>query len=259
MAPCRSDHRRAGQPPRAGSCPGSARSAPSSLACRSGRWRRSCRHGATSRISSARRHPAHSPRSAPSWAKYGPSHRHGSPPSWPGGGPATPPPHRCCGITPNWPATPPRPGICSPACCAAWEVLIEPWWRLRDVLDADITVRARQLAQAGLAATLNDLDPRISYHQGILRCAMTAEEELHAAGTQLVLIPSVFAWPGVGVNYDPPAVIYPARGTATLWQPPAPGCCAPSPSRRLPPAWPPAVGCLPAPPASTSPCCAPTA
>jgi DNA-binding transcriptional ArsR family regulator len=104
----------------------------------------------------------------------------------------------------------------------AWEVLIEPWWpRLRDVLDADITVRARQLAQAGLAATLNDLDPRISYHQGILRCAMTAEEELHAAGTQLVLIPSVFAWPGVGVNYDPPAVIYPARGTAALWQPPA--------------------------------------
>ena len=104
----------------------------------------------------------------------------------------------------------------------AWEVFIEPWWpRLRDVLDADITVRARQLAQAGLAATLNDLDPRISYHQGILRCAMTAEGERHAAGTQLVLIPSVFAWPGVGVNYDPPAIIYPARGTATLWQPPA--------------------------------------
>ena len=103
-----------------------------------------------------------------------------------------------------------------------WQVLIEPWWlRLRDVLDADITVRARQLAQAGLAATLNDLHPKVSYHDGVLRCAMTATQELDATGAQLVLIPSVFAWPGVGVNFDPPAVIYPARGTAALWQPPA--------------------------------------
>jgi DNA-binding transcriptional ArsR family regulator len=104
----------------------------------------------------------------------------------------------------------------------AWQALIEPWWpRLRDVLDADITVRARQLAQAGLAATLNDLDPKVSYRKGILRCAMTASEELDATGVQLVLIPSVFAWPGVGVNFDPPAIIYPARGIAALWQPPA--------------------------------------
>ena len=50
---------------------------------------------------------------------------------------------------------------------------------------------------------------------------MTATQELDATGAQLVLIPSVFAWPGVGVNFDPPAVIYPARGTAALWQPPA--------------------------------------
>ena len=36
-----------------------------------------------------------------------------------------------------------------------------------------------------------------------------------------MLIPSVFAWPGAGVSFDPPAIIYPARGIAALWQPPA--------------------------------------
>jgi hypothetical protein len=44
----------------------------------------------------------------------------------------------------------------------AWAALIEPSWpRLRDVLDADITYRARRLADFGVAATLGELDPRI--------------------------------------------------------------------------------------------------
>jgi Bacterial regulatory protein, arsR family len=38
----------------------------------------------------------------------------------------------------------------------AWAALVEPWWpRIRDVLDADITYRARRLADSGLAAALN--------------------------------------------------------------------------------------------------------
>lgn len=104
----------------------------------------------------------------------------------------------------------------------AWQRLIEPWWpRLRDILDADLTVRARQLAQEGLAATLNDLHPKIAYADGTIRFVIGAREELDVTGLQLVLIPGVFAWPGVGVNFDPPAIIYPARGIAGLWQPPA--------------------------------------
>jgi DNA-binding transcriptional ArsR family regulator len=104
----------------------------------------------------------------------------------------------------------------------AWQRLIEPWWpRMRDILDADLTVRARQLAQAGLAATLNDLHPAIAYQDGTLRFAISSCEELDVTGLQLVLIPSVFSWPGVGVGFDPPVVTYPARGVAALWQPPA--------------------------------------
>lgn len=102
----------------------------------------------------------------------------------------------------------------------AWSALVEPWWaRLRDVLDADINFRARQLAGAGLAATLNDLDPKVSWRGGVLRFSITARKELDVSGTELVLIPSVFIWPRAAVSFDPPAVIYPARGIAEIWRP----------------------------------------
>jgi DNA-binding transcriptional ArsR family regulator len=103
----------------------------------------------------------------------------------------------------------------------AWQALVEPWWpRLRDVLDADITFRARQLADSGLATTLNDLAPRISWHDGVLRFAVTADNELDLSGRELVLMPSVFAWPHAAVMYDPPGVIYAARGIGEIWHPP---------------------------------------
>ncbi len=71
------------------------------------------------------------------------------------------------------------------------------------------------------AVTLNDLDPKVSWRDGVLRFAMAAREDLDVAGEVLVLIPSVFGWPGAAVAFDPPAVTYPARGIARLWQPPA--------------------------------------
>lgn len=103
----------------------------------------------------------------------------------------------------------------------AWQALVQPWWsRLREVLDADITFRARQLADSGVAVTLNDLDPKIRWRDGRLRVAARASERCELTGRGLVLMPSVFGWPLVAVMYDPPAVIYPARGIARLWQPP---------------------------------------
>jgi Family of unknown function (DUF5937)/Helix-turn-helix domain len=104
----------------------------------------------------------------------------------------------------------------------AWSALVEPWWpQLREVLDADITFRARQLADAGVSVTLNDLDPKVSWRDGVLRIAITARENLDVAGETLVLIPNVFGWPAAAVAFDPPAVTYPARSIARLWQPPA--------------------------------------
>jgi DNA-binding transcriptional ArsR family regulator len=101
----------------------------------------------------------------------------------------------------------------------AWSALVEPWWpRLRDVLDADITYRARRLADAGVAATLSELDPKVSWKDGAVRLGGPGSLEVDVFGTDLVLIPSVFAWPGAAVSFDPPAVIYSARGVYGLWQ-----------------------------------------
>jgi DNA-binding transcriptional ArsR family regulator len=101
----------------------------------------------------------------------------------------------------------------------AWSALIEPWWpRLRDVLDSDITYRARRLADAGVAAVLSELDPKVCWQDSAVRFSILSSQEIDVSGADLVLIPSVFVWPGVAVSFDPPAVIYPARGIHGLWQ-----------------------------------------
>jgi DNA-binding transcriptional ArsR family regulator len=104
----------------------------------------------------------------------------------------------------------------------AWAALIEPWWpRLRDVLDADITYRARRMANAGIAATIGELSKYLTVSaDGVLRFDPPGEPmELDLSSRELVLIPSVFAWPGAGMGWDPPSVIYPARGIFGLWEP----------------------------------------
>lgn len=102
----------------------------------------------------------------------------------------------------------------------AWEALIEPWWpRVRDVLDADITYRARRIADVGVTAALAELDPKVSFDDRSVRFAIPGSREIDVSGLELVLVPSVFLWPGVAVGFDPPAVAYPARGVAAIWQP----------------------------------------
>jgi DNA-binding transcriptional ArsR family regulator len=102
----------------------------------------------------------------------------------------------------------------------AWEALIGPWWpRLRDVLDADITYRARRIADVGVAAALAELHPKLSFDDRSVRFAIPGSREIDVSGMELVLIPSVFLWPGVAVGFDPPAVAYPARGAGLMWQP----------------------------------------
>ena len=65
---------------------------------------------------------------------------------------------------------------------------------------------------------LSELDPKVSWRDGAVRFGASGSREVDVSGTDLVLIPSVFAWPGAAVSFDPPAVIYPARGVYGLWQ-----------------------------------------
>jgi DNA-binding transcriptional ArsR family regulator len=105
----------------------------------------------------------------------------------------------------------------------AWQILVEPWWpQLRDVLDADITYRARRMADSGVAAALAELHPKLSYRDGAIRIAGPTRVSRTVGDEGLVLMPSVFGWPKAGVVFDPPwlpTLIYPARGIARLWHP----------------------------------------
>lgn len=104
-----------------------------------------------------------------------------------------------------------------------WRLLIEPHWpRLRDLLQADVLYRTQLLADYGLERVLGELHPRVRWtgRSLIIDSAGTGRHRLAGAG--LLLMPSVFVWPGVAAAVEPPArpsLAYAARGIAELWQP----------------------------------------
>jgi DNA-binding transcriptional ArsR family regulator len=111
---------------------------------------------------------------------------------------------------------------------AAWESILRPEWpTLRAVLERDVVHRAGELASKGWAAALADLDPDLGWHDGRIELRRLAEDEdAELGGRGLLFVPSVFIWPRLAVTLDPPwppALIYPARGLAALWQRPPDG------------------------------------
>ncbi|MCR6486942.1 DUF5937 family protein [Amycolatopsis sp. OK19-0408] len=106
-----------------------------------------------------------------------------------------------------------------------WHALLAPEWpRLRELLAADIAFRTRQLGSGGLASMLAELHPRVRLTGTSVLVDVQARERLEIDSRGLLLIPAVFAWPGVGVVTVPPwqiSLLYPARGVASLWLPSA--------------------------------------
>jgi DNA-binding transcriptional ArsR family regulator len=104
-----------------------------------------------------------------------------------------------------------------------WHLLIAPHWaRLHDLLRADILYRTQTLGDYGLERVLNDLHSSARWvgHSLVIEGPSPAQHELAGAG--LLLMPSAFVWPGLVAITDPPArpaLVYPARGIAELWQP----------------------------------------
>ncbi|MFB6599592.1 ArsR/SmtB family transcription factor [Streptomyces diastaticus] len=104
-----------------------------------------------------------------------------------------------------------------------WNWLIAPQWpQLRDLLDADIAVRSRQLAEGGLHRMLTELHPTITWHEpGALHIAAPHRTRHPLGGQGLLLLPSAFVWPTLTVVVEAPwqpTLIYPARGVGDLWQ-----------------------------------------
>ncbi|SEF92198.1 transcriptional regulator, ArsR family [Actinacidiphila yanglinensis] len=106
-----------------------------------------------------------------------------------------------------------------------WSALLAPHWpRLRAVLEADVAYHARRLADGGMQRLFTGLHPLLSWSEGALTIGGPPQAGVPQPGG-LVLVPSVFFWPGAASAFDPPwqpTVVYPARGVGGLWARPEP-------------------------------------
>lgn len=113
-----------------------------------------------------------------------------------------------------------------------WDAAVRPLWpRLEALIAADVDHRSRRLADQGLQRVVEDLHPSIRWRGATIRIAGPVTETRRLAGEGLVLMPSIFSWPGVVAIVDPPwqpTIVYPARGVAELWSgaPAAPAALA---------------------------------
>lgn len=106
---------------------------------------------------------------------------------------------------------------------AYWDGAIAPHWpRMQTLLEGDILHRARRIAEGGADLVFRDLHPDVAWRPDTLFLSHRPYEHARSArGHGLLLVPSVFAWPGIYTQTAAPwqpTLIYPARGVATLWE-----------------------------------------
>lgn len=104
-----------------------------------------------------------------------------------------------------------------------WAQAVAPHWdAIRTILEADILHRARRLTAGGGIEAFADLHPRVRFEGESLRVEHAYDAVVDLDGRGLLLVPAAFVWPRVSAMIDPPwqpALIYPPRGVATLWEP----------------------------------------
>jgi hypothetical protein len=106
---------------------------------------------------------------------------------------------------------------------AYWERALAPHWpRVRALLEGDVLHRARQMADGGAERLFADVDPTVSWADGVLSIDKgSIEQDVDLEDRGLLFVPSAFAWPDVVLVTDPkwqPTIVYPARGVGTLWE-----------------------------------------
>lgn len=123
-------------------------------------------------------------------------------------------------------ASQPHAGLREVACelRLAYDRLVAPHWsRIRAVLEADISYRARRLALDGAAGLFRDLHRDLQWHDGKLNLSgerWRADKVVSRGPGGLVLIPVVLGSPYVLIKKrtsTQTTVRYPARGAAALW------------------------------------------
>lgn len=103
-----------------------------------------------------------------------------------------------------------------------WDAALGPVWpQLERLLRADIAVRARTIAESGIARMAGELHPRVTWGAGAVRVSLRRHsEQVDCHGSGLVLVPSVMSSWGCMVLTEPPAqptLFYPARGVTAGW------------------------------------------
>ncbi|WP_350351423.1 DUF5937 family protein [Microbacterium sp. A8/3-1] len=103
-----------------------------------------------------------------------------------------------------------------------WDAALAPVWpQLERLLRADIAVRSRTIATAGIARMADALHPQVSWGAGAVRVSLRRHsEQVDCHGSGLVLVPSVLSSWGCMVLTEPPAqptLFYPARGVTAGW------------------------------------------
>jgi Family of unknown function (DUF5937)/Helix-turn-helix domain len=103
-----------------------------------------------------------------------------------------------------------------------WDRALAPHWpRVRALLEGDVLHRAREMADGGAERLFADVDPTVSWADGVLSIDKPAQQSVDLEDRGLLFVPSVFTWPDVVLVTDPkwqPTIVYPARGVGTLWE-----------------------------------------
>nr|WP_225953281.1 DUF5937 family protein [Kibdelosporangium phytohabitans] len=110
---------------------------------------------------------------------------------------------------------------------AAWRgLLAADWPQLRAICERDVLHRAGDLSRSGWDGALEGLHPTVRWRNGAIEVRRRGSTQSASTttldGTGLLLVPSVFVWPGVAMHDEDPwprALIYPARGISALWSP----------------------------------------
>ena len=114
-------------------------------------------------------------------------------------------------------------GILAETVDVVWHELIGPDWpALRAVCERDVVHRAAALSRSGWAGAIDGINPRLRWRAGGIEITHRADGRADLAGAGLLLVPSVYVWPHIGIYTDAPwphAVVYPARGIGALWEP----------------------------------------
>jgi DNA-binding transcriptional ArsR family regulator len=113
--------------------------------------------------------------------------------------------------------------ILAEAMAAAWEELVAADWpALRAVLERDVVHRGALLSAGGWSAAFAGLHKHLRWRDGVIELVKDIEETYYLDGGGLLLVPSVYVWPRIAAYTEPPwpkTLVYPARGTAALWEP----------------------------------------